>query len=230
MTKMVIFGIIAEYEKEIIFRIFCYTMEKEKYLKIISATYKVIDFLPEAEPLKNRTKEKVLEIMDGLVSARNHGKILADIEVLESYIDLAKNQQWISVLNSAILLEQYNVLKNEIKNSAPKETVKEISSKPIIKKVVQPESRNQSNFTSRQQQILKALASAQLAQVADFKKIMPNVSKRTLRRDLDGLLKRGVIARVGKFNQVVYKIDPNWKASNPNGLGQGSFDRTNIMS
>jgi predicted HTH transcriptional regulator len=58
----------------------------------------------------------------------------------------------------------------------------------------------------RQRKILETLVRSQKAQVSDFIKILPNITKRTIRRDLDDLLKKGKVIRVGEWNQVFYKI------------------------
>jgi len=59
---------------------------------------------------------------------------------------------------------------------------------------------------ARQEKILKILSEKEKAQVADFIKELPNITKRTVRRDLDDLLKRGKVVRVGEWNQVFYQI------------------------
>jgi DeoR/GlpR family transcriptional regulator of sugar metabolism len=40
----------------------------------------------------------------------------------------------------------------------------------------------------------------------DLQKVLPNITKRTIRRDLDELLETGKIIRMGEFNRVFYKI------------------------
>ena len=63
--------------------------------------------------------------------------------------------------------------------------------------------------SSRQERIIKVLQERGKAQVADLKQIMPEVTKRTLRRDLDDLLRREKIIRVGEWNQTFYQIRTN---------------------
>ena len=77
-------------------------MEKD-FVKITSALYKVLDFLPEGEPLKNKAKEKALEILDS--------KLVSDIEVFEGYLEIAKNQGWIGGVNYLIIVKQYQDIK-----------------------------------------------------------------------------------------------------------------------
>src|SRR5437868_6535715 len=55
-------------------------------------------------------------------------------------------------------------------------------------------------------QLLDMLSKREKAQVADLIKELPSVTKRTIRRDLDDLLKKGKIVRVGEWNQVFYQF------------------------
>jgi len=60
-------------------------------------------------------------------------------------------------------------------------------------------------FSDRQKKILDFLQEHKKAQVMDLQTILPNITKRTIRRDLDELLKMGRIIRLGEFNQVFYR-------------------------
>jgi len=204
-------------------------MSEEKYLKLTDVLYKVIESFPEEEPLKNKTKGKALEIMENLVlislpqaspnpgiiqkdKVSNH--ILKDIEVLKSYLKLGKSQGWIDNLNFLILSEEYDKIKEEIqpavkvmqrgaglvKETKPpvliggcggKEVSMAISDEPI---------------SERQRKILKILEKQEKAQVGDLKKVFVQISKRTLRRDLDSLLKKKKVVRTGEWNEVFYRL------------------------
>ena len=39
---------------------------KEDFIKIINETYKIIDFFPDADPLKVKTKERLLMVLENL--------------------------------------------------------------------------------------------------------------------------------------------------------------------
>src|SRR3989338_9857228 len=76
-------------------------------IKTTNATYKLLDFFPDSDPLKNKAKEKVLAIMENLtlisdakgwISLKKEkaaAELLDDIDVLEAYFKLAKYQRWI---------------------------------------------------------------------------------------------------------------------------------------
>lgn len=64
---------------------------------------------------------------------------------------------------------------------------------------------DQDKTSIRQKKILQILADREKTQVSDIIKEIPGITKRTIRRDLDNLLKNGKIVRMGEFNQIFYK-------------------------
>ena len=58
----------------------------------------------------------------------------------------------------------------------------------------------------RQDRILAFLREQGRAQVWQVKNILPEVTKRTLRRDFEALLKQGLIERIGERNNTFYQI------------------------
>jgi len=58
----------------------------------------------------------------------------------------------------------------------------------------------------RHKKIVQLLRQKASAQIRDFNKILPEVTKRTLRRDLDFLLQNGLVARMGDKSKTEYKI------------------------
>ncbi len=61
----------------------------------------------------------------------------------------------------------------------------------------------------RQRSIIEFLKEKGQAQVWEIQKIFPNISKRTIRRDFQSLLKQGLIERVGERNKTYYKMKVN---------------------
>lgn len=219
-------------------------------VKITNAVYKLLDFFPDSDPLKNKAKEKALAALEGLtlisgakdwVSLKNYFsenkekiimQVLGDIDVLENYLEIGKSQGWLDSINFLIIIKEYQKLKSEIghlrnnknleifshikleaenkilKQSLPSEksfTIKEISHTEQNLTKGASNSVSSGKKTERQKKILQILNSREKIQVADIIKEIPNVTKRTLRRDLDDLLKTNTIVRVGKWNQVFYK-------------------------
>jgi DeoR/GlpR family transcriptional regulator of sugar metabolism len=62
-------------------------------------------------------------------------------------------------------------------------------------------------LNERQKTIINFLKERGKAQVSDLQTVLADVTKRTIRRDLDELLKIGKIGRTGDFNEVSYHIN-----------------------
>ena len=61
-------------------------------------------------------------------------------------------------------------------------------------------------FTRAWSSFAKASEEKDKAQVWEFKKVFPKLTKRTLRRDFEKLLGQGLVERVGERNQTFYKL------------------------
>ncbi len=208
-------------------------------IKLTNAVYRLLEFFPE-DPLKLKTKERALSIMENLAvvftgegwvsigeflnQKRERAKlqVLEDIEVLQNYFKTAKSAGWLNSMNFLIISEGYEKLKKQIgrpivleePKPMPKGLIKQDlppllgSPKPDRAKVAgqSPPPPRFGGALARQNKILEFLQQNEKAQVMDLIKIMPDVTKRTIRRDLDELLRVGKIVRTGQFNQVVYKM------------------------
>ena len=208
---------------------------EDKFLKLANAVYGVLEFFPESDPLKNRAKDKALAIMDNLVLVseirRPQGwatladtfdnkkikvQLLEDIEILLGYLWIGKTQKWINSVNYLIIANEYEKIKNGIEPIiAP---IMEPTQKlPGIEKNFVPEpefvepdieeKETPHEVSERQGKIIEFLAKNEKAQVMDLQTVLPDITKRTVRRDLDELLEAGTIIRVGEFNQVYYKLN-----------------------
>lgn len=190
-------------------------MSEDKYSKLTNALYKVIEFFPEEDPLKNKTKEKALEIMEGLVKQSDSEQVLKDIDVLKGYLMVGKSQGWIDNINFLILSKEYDKVKEEIGSAAEVmqrgtgllEETKEIPFSKNKEETKEKINILQNPISDRQEKILEILEEQGKAQVGDLKKVFSEVSKRTLRRDLDNLLKKKIVVRTGEWNQIVYKLN-----------------------
>ena len=192
----------------------------EKFLKLTNSVYKVLEFFPESDPLKNRAKDKALSIMEHLVlfdetsgwlsfhKEKTKVQILEDIEVLLGYFWIAKTQGWLNSVNCLIIANEYEKIIKEIGpviesvKKEPKVTPDLVLKNEGVIKRDAPFL----NITNRQKTILDYLGKNEKAQVMDLQKVLPDITKRTIRRDLDELLLAGKIVRVGDFNQVSYQI------------------------
>ncbi len=206
---------------------------KDRIIKLTSAVYDMLEFFPGEEPLKTKAKEKALAIMENLtlvfsgsgwVSLKEYFlgnrekvklQILEDIEILLNCLKLAKLQGWINSINFLIVYNEYENIKKEI---GPKTShiLKAIELEPVFapaqikeeNQIVDTKKIKKESvlISERQKKIINVLEEKGRAQVMDFKAVLGDITKRTIRRDLDELLKMGKVAREGEFNQVFYKI------------------------
>ncbi len=194
-------------------------MDKGFYLKLTQAVYRVTDNFPEGEPLKFKIRGKANDILTDLVLFNPTGqeKILKDVEVLENYFEVARIQNWVNPLNFLVLEQEYSKIKEEFKNLSKTQdfeiaTRKVIQKKPaeeqiIVPSIVRPVGvKLGAGQEQRHQKILETLKEKGQAQVWELKKIFPEVSKRTLRRDFDYLLNQNLVERIGEKNNTFYKL------------------------
>ena len=165
----------------------------EKLKKITATVYKVLEYFPESDPLKNRAKEKALAILEH--PTKN------DIDILLGYLFIGKSQGWLSSVNYLIFLNEYEKIRDNIKTST-QEPPKAV----LIREGVHRRDAPSLVLPERQKVILEFLGKNEKAQVSDLQTVLPDVTKRTIRRDLDELLGKEKILRFGEFNRVVYKI------------------------
>jgi len=184
-------------------------MNKLDYLKLTQAVYRVTEFFPEGEPLKFKIREKALEILTELVLAsekNNPGEtrspqILEKVEVLDNYFEVARVQNWLNPLNFLVLSQEYSKIRDELKNLSETQLSEVEPPKVMPRRPIERRSGQ-----ARHQKILEVLKEKGQVQVWEIKKILPEISKRTLRRDFDTLLKQGLIERIGEKNNTSYHI------------------------
>lgn len=229
-------------------------MMEEKLLRLTNTVYKVLEFFPESDPLKNRAKDRALAIMErlALINGTNgwasfqkekaKAQLLEDIEILLGYLWIGKSQGWLSSVNCLIIANEYEKIKGAIeppmeltqklpgieKKSPTPSGNAQITPSPALEsmetkkegafvKISDRQSSLPHEITVRQRKILEFLAKNEKAQVMDLKIVLPDVTKRTIRRDLDELLEIGKIVRLGDFNQVFYQLPPKDPIMNQGG-------------
>ncbi len=201
-------------------------MEENKGIKVTNAVYRILDCLPDSDPLKNKAKEKALAILENLTlvfSAQDWvsfqkekaaASVMDDIGILQGYLQVGRDQGWIDAMNFLIITKEYQSIKNSI--VPPRGLIKQSLqiAQATVKEAprVAPAISTQAGYmqseksSKRQRKILEILQKREKTQVSDIIKELPNITKRTIRRDLDDLLKSGKVARMGEWNQIFYQI------------------------
>ena len=151
-------------------------------------------------------------------------RVLRNVVVLGVYFDIAEKQNWVKPENFLVLRAEYGAIERETKrlrqeagnNCSPvrpvedggRVAVRPAADKPELKRP-KPMANNLATLEglkSRQQKILQLLKEQGKAQVQDLNRVLPQVTKRTLRRDMDFLLRRGLVTRLGDKIKTEYKL------------------------
>jgi hypothetical protein len=213
-------------------------MDKDNLIQNTIKLYKKTLLFPKKEPLRYKLREVADEILSDFVSldisnrpnpgtGKNREEIIynleKNLEIINSYFDIAKWQNWVSYFDILEIQEEYAKMLSKLKIEAiqgefvrkiailaekqpekPEEIKKVLDSKPSIVRI--SEVKEKSDLDQRKQKILEVLKKKEKMQVWEANEIFPKVSKRTIRRDFVELLKRGLIERVGERNDTFYKL------------------------
>ncbi len=175
--------------------------ERSHVIKLTVALYKVSDLFPENEPLKVLIRKKADEVLAGLILQSKDAE--KDIEVMNAYLELAGNFTWVKKEYLEVLKKEYYLIGENLKPK--KEETKLLT--PSVNKLVDTRCQQQEIVLGgRHKKIIDILKQGKLIQVKDLKNIFPDISKRTLRRDFEYLLDKGLVDRVGDNNNTEYKL------------------------
>ncbi len=178
-------------------------MDKDYLIQLTNNLYRLTLLFPKKEPLRYKMRELADDILAwGQTSANftevRPRQVLESLEVLDGFFEVAKAQNWVPTLDILRIQEEYSRIRAEIKKipkRPPELTEKETTGgRPL------------SIPNSRQEKILAILREKGKAQVWEVKQVFPEVTKRTLRRDFEHLLKQGIIERIGTRNDTFYQL------------------------
>lgn len=180
-------------------------MDKNYLIQLTQNLYRLTLLFPKKEPLRYKMKELANDIL--AQSLRNEytnktengsPRISADLEVLDGFFEVAKTQNWVKAQELLNLQEEYSKLKEGLE----KFEIEKIEDKP--QQTLSPDIK--SGLNERQEKILTFLKENGQAQVWQVKQVLPEVTKRTLRRDFEHLLNQGAIERMGEKNNTFYQL------------------------
>ncbi len=186
------------------------SMNREFLIQLTNTLYRLTLFFPKKEPLRY----KMRELADSFLIKPNE----KDLEALDSFFDVALVQNWVSPSDMLAIKKEYANLVGELKK--PKQEKKKPSfaktsegkDNPVVVETYHSDTerievKKRTEFSSpRQEKIIEFLKENGRAQVWQIKQILPDVSKRTLRRDFENMLGRGNIERMGERNNTFYQI------------------------
>lgn len=162
------------------------------FIKLTLATHRVAELLPQKEPVRLHIERAANTLLVLLLEQKSEGvqKAIAELGNLMRYFQEARTRNLMNPDNFRILEKEYNKVEGLFTGLEKHERIPERTH----------------NLSSRQQKIVEFLKYKDKAQVWEFKRILPEVTKRTLRRDLDDLLQKGLVAREGEWNAIFYRL------------------------
>ena len=232
-------------------------MDRDFLIQLTNNLYRLTLLFPKKEPLRYKMREIADDISANslritnqyeYINKKNPSKkvengslrILEDLEVLDAFFEVAKEQNWVSPEEILKLQDNYSKLKEELKTETdlemtltlPLDKSKNVcSSSPFVSLGQEKEAKNEfimlplkedkssshpfaaareaeedCSISERQEKILTFLKEQGRAQVWQIKQVLPEVTKRTLRRDFENLLKKGLVERNGERNNTFYQV------------------------
>jgi len=205
-------------------------MNKQLLIQLTNNLYRLTLLFPKKEPLRYKMREKADDIL-----AKPNEK---DLEVLDSFFEVALVQNWVSPSDILAIKKGYDNLREILKKYKPEKEKKkdnldvveedkssssaiergeaerrsrrDLSLRPATARVVEAYPKETpiplSHNLDRQEKILEFLKENGRAQVWQIKQFLPEVTKRTLRRDFEHMLEQGLIERMGEKNDTFYQI------------------------
>ena len=211
-------------------------MDKNFVTQLTSDLYHLTLLFPKKEPLRYKMREVADDILRNsiiVLTANPHkpkyviSHTEKNLEVLDSFLEVAKKQNWVKASDILNLQGEYRKIKegifhlsfvhpplkeetqdsDRIKGFPEKEKREEVHAKNRLKSPQISGERIDREKKLRHKRILEILEEKSRAQVWELKKLFPQVSKRTLRRDFEQLLNKGLIERKGERNGTFYVLN-----------------------
>ena len=168
-------------------------MEKEHLINLTNELYRLTLLFPKKEPLRYKIRGLALEILENQKEK--------NLEAMDSFFEVAKRQNWVSQDIIIEIQREYSkirtALKNRLDSNDSRGEIKGFSFELPQKQLT----------NNRQQKIMNILKDKGKAQVGELKPVFPEVTKRTLRRDFEQLLRQGMIRRIGERNGTFYQLN-----------------------
>ncbi|MBI4136065.1 MAG: hypothetical protein HY481_00730 [Candidatus Vogelbacteria bacterium] len=180
-------------------------LKDKKTEKLTSALYLVTNFLSDNDPIKWKIRERALDIL--FFATRDHPQVLSHITDLIRLIDVVVLDRQISAMNFGLLRQEYSRLYELIQNQA-KIVSESIASGPPLPPPIAigkhfPEKALKSTLfktrskNERQSVILQSLTAGAWSAIKDITKKLPNLSSKTIQRELNAMAETGLIKRMG---------------------------------
>lgn len=196
----------------------------QKALDLALAVYRLTNQIPKNEVMIGQLRKLSNELIGDLMMD-NFVKYRKKVELLIVYFKISQAQNWVREVNWLILENEYKKLSLEVilfeKTDQEAQIINREKKRGFLRpeqatirshntiindKIAQLASENQ--LSGRQQKILEEIKIKESIKMSDLIPLFKNIaSERTIRNDLQILLKRGLINRTGTHKTTVYFIN-----------------------
>lgn len=210
---------------------------QKKVFELTLAVYRVTDFFPQNEALRRHIREKANDVFGmcseysfSLSGGEDSVMVLAKIESLKGYLNIARSLRYVKPINLSILEREYEYIagfftqelgkredlhtweefaKKE-KDISPKDKGIVVSDKPksVINQAPKtPVVRETSGgVNERQERILAYIKEASQAKISDFFTFFADISSKTIQRDLQDLVAKNILKKEGEKRWTIYTL------------------------
>ena len=185
------------------------TMDKDFLIKLTLFIYQTSEHWPEDNLLKFKIRNLANEILADciLLSQGNftktlQSKLLEEVcEIQECFVQ-ARAKRFLNRNEFLLFQKEYNNIKRKWGTLTSTKEIKQVERRGAFLET--EKGFKEEELREREKKILEILEEKGKAQVQDLQKFFPNISKRTLRRDLESLLKKGLVQRSGEWSRIFY--------------------------
>ena len=184
-------------------------MNRDFFVKLTLGAYRVTDLLSsqghEKEEIRSLANSVLADLIlffesNAITSEQKSpiiSKIQGEIGSLVGYFVELKNSGRIETKHFLILEKEYQKIARLLDEQRTQASI------PVE---VSQKKREDASLSDRQRKIMGILQNKEKTQVWELQKVLSEVTKRTLRRDLDDLLQHNLIERKGEWNAVFYRL------------------------
>ncbi len=208
---------IAIKDKTLAFRYFVSKAEK-----LTTATYILTESLKDAEPLKWRLRDRSLSLLSDLMARQFSAVINRTVFEILSLIDLALAGRLVSEANFNILRREYSALREglvagdyqtedlDFSAPLPEKTIRSpqpapslLASRPFL-----ASTENAPTRPDRVKLITEVIRGKGSAPIKDIAQALPALSSKTVQRELNRLVEKGIVKREGERRWSRYQLAP----------------------
>ncbi len=178
-------------------------IKDKKTEKLTSALYLVTNFLSDNDPIKWKIRERALDVL--FFATRDHPQVLSYITDLLRLIDVVVLDRQISAMNFGLLRQEYlrlyeliELIQNQVNAAVLKTASIAVVDKPLPEKALKSTLSKTLSKNERHAVILQSLTVGAWSAIKDIVKKLPNLSGKTVQRELNVMAEAGLVKRIGE--------------------------------